>query len=237
MSAHVLMLSSSRAGSEDYLEHAKSFMFGHLGDQRDILFIPFAGVTMTWDAYTQKVKEALPEFSITGLHTFENPAAALNSAKANNQAILVGGGNTFNLLHTLYKQNLLDPLKAVIADGTPYIGWSAGSNICGQSIRTTNDMPIVEPASFDALGVIQCQLNPHYSNYAPPGHNGETRDQRLAEFTTLHPQTPIIAIPEGTALSLTDGRLTLLGDVEGFVFLGEEKTAIQPTADLSQYIS
>lgn len=236
MHAHVLMLSSSRAGSEDYLEHAKSFLFGHLGDNREILFVPYAGVTVSWDAYCEKVAQALPEFSIRGLHTYDDPAAALNQAKNNHQAIVVGGGNTFSLLHTLYQQDLMGTLKSVVTNGTPYIGWSAGANICGLTIRTTNDMPIIEPPSFEALGFINCQLNPHYSNFAPPGHNGETRDQRLAEFTALNPETAVIGIPEGTALSLTEGRLTLLGDVEGFVFVGEEKTAIQPTADLSEYI-
>lgn len=236
MHAHVLMLSSSRAGSEDYLEHAKSFLFGHLGDNREILFVPYAGVTVSWDAYCEKVAQALPEFNIRGLHTYDDPAAALNQAKNNHQAIVVGGGNTFSLLHTLYQQDLMGTLKSVVTNGTPYIGWSAGANICGLTIRTTNDMPIIEPPSFEALGFINCQLNPHYSNFAPPGHNGETRDQRLAEFTALNPETAVIGIPEGTALSLTEGRLTLLGDVEGFVFVGEEKTAIQPTADLSEYI-
>ena len=237
MSPQVLMLSSSRQGSEDYLEHAKSFIFAHLGDARKLLFVPYAGVSLSWDDYCEKVAAALPEFTVTGLHREADPAKALASASENGQAIVVGGGNTFNLLHTLYKQQLLEPMKQAIAKGTPYIGWSAGSNICGQSIKTTNDMPIIEPASFDALGVINCQLNPHYSNYAPPGHNGETRDERLAEFTLLNPQTPVIAIAEGTALRLTEGRLTLVGDQEGFVFCGADKTAVQPTADLSEYIS
>ncbi|WP_218355248.1 dipeptidase PepE [Alteromonas lipotrueiana] len=237
MKPQVLMLSSSRQGSEDYLEHAKPFIFAHLGDARELLFVPFAGVSMSWDAYCEKVAAALPEFTVTGLHQHNDPAQALANAKKNGQAIVVGGGNTFNLLHTLYEQQLLEPMKQAIASGTPYIGWSAGSNICGQSIKTTNDMPIVEPASFNALGVLNCQLNPHYSNYSPPGHNGETRDERLAEFTILNPHTPVIAIVEGTALRLTEGRLTLVGDDEGFVFCGDEKTTVQPTADLSQYIA
>lgn len=237
MRAHVLMLSSSRQGSEEYLEHAKSFILGHLGEKKKLLFVPYAGVGSSWDAYCDKVAQALPEFEVTGLHTYADPAQAIRDAASEGQAIVVGGGNTFNLLATLYQHNLLDALRDAIHSGTPYVGWSAGSNICGQSIKTTNDMPIIEPPSFTALGVLNCQLNPHYSNYAPPGFNGETRDQRLAEFTALNPTTPVLAIPEGTALSLREGRLTLLGDVEGFVFEGTEKTAIQPTADLSQYIN
>lgn len=237
MHPQVLMLSSSRQGSENYLEHAKPFIFAHLGECKDLLFIPFAGVTTSWNAYCEKVAQALPEFSVTGLHTVGDPAEALAQAYKKKQAIVVGGGNTFNLLHTLYAEGLLEPLKQAIAKGTPYIGWSAGSNICGSSIKTTNDMPIVQPYSFAALDVLNCQINPHYSNYAPPGHNGETRDQRLAEFTTLNPAVAVLAIAEGTALRLTNGKLTLVGDKEGFVFIGTEKRAIQPTADLSQYIN
>ncbi|AXR05992.1 dipeptidase PepE [Salinimonas sediminis] len=237
MHPQVLMLSSSRQGNEDYLEHAKPFIFAHLGDCKDLLFVPYAGVTTAWDDYCEKVANALPEFTVTGLHTFADPAEALAQAYEKKQAIVVGGGNTFNLLHSLYARGLLEPLKQAIAKGTAYIGWSAGSNICGRSIKTTNDMPIVQPPSFNALGVLNCQLNPHYSNYAPAGHNGETRDQRLAEFTTLNPDVAVLAIAEGTALRLTDGRLTLVGDKEGFVFCGTEKRTVQPTADLSQYIS
>ena len=143
MKPQVLMLSSSRQGSEDYLEHAKSFIFAHLGDARKLLFVPFAGVSLSWDDYCDKVAAALPEFTVTGLHREADPAKALASASEKGQAIVVGGGNTFNLLHTLYEQQLLEPMKQAIAQGTPYIGWSAGSNICGQSIKTTNDMPIV----------------------------------------------------------------------------------------------
>lgn len=245
MTAHVLMLSSSRQGNEPYLEHARALIFAHLGDIRDLLFVPYAAVTQTYDAYVEAVSKALPECNVTGLHTFTDPVAAINNAKKNNQAIVVGGGNTFHLLSTLYSQALVVPIKHAIADCTPYIGWSAGSNICGQTIRTTNDMPIIEPPSFDALDILPFQLNPHYSDYQPPGHNGETRDQRLAEFTALNPTTPVVAIREGTALKLSEHTLTFEDGREskgseehdGFIFLGDEKTPVNAGDDLTHLLN
>jgi dipeptidase E len=237
MTAHALMLSSSRQGDEAYLEHARPHILAHLGDIRDLLFVPYAAVTGTYDEYVNKVAEALPECNVTGLHTVEEPVSAINHAKENGQSIVVGGGNTFHLLSTLYASALMVPIKHAIADATPYIGWSAGSNICGQSIRTTNDMPIIEPPSFEALNIVPFQLNPHYNDYQPEGFNGETRDQRLFEFTALNPTTPVVAIREGTALTLTDNKLALAGDKEGYVFLGNEKSPIAPGADLTELLN
>ncbi|WP_419227497.1 dipeptidase PepE [Alteromonas marina] len=233
MTAHVLMLSSSRQGDEAYLEHARTLIFAHLGDVRDLLFVPYAAVTQSYDEYVSAVANALPECNVVGLHTVDDPVTAINHAKKNGQAIVVGGGNTFHLLSTLYANALIVPIKHAIADCTPYIGWSAGSNICGQSIRTTNDMPIIEPPSFDALDIVPFQLNPHYTDYQPPGHNGETRDQRLAEFTALNPTTPVVAIREGTALRLSENQLKLVGEKDGFIFLGNEKTPINSGDDLT----
>lgn len=230
---NLLMLSSSRKGHEGYLEHATPMILKHLGDCTELLFIPFAGVTLDWDQYTDKIRQALPELTITGIHQTEDPVAAIQQAKA----IAVGGGNTFNLLYQLYQQELLTPIQQRVEEGIPYIGWSAGSNICGNSIRTTNDMPIIQPASFDALQLIPCQLNPHYTDYQPPGHNGETRAQRLEEFCTLNPQMPVLAIREGTALVRKGDSLTLKGELDGIVFKGTAQTVIQPGQDLSEYLA
>jgi len=237
MTAHVLMLSSSRQGSEAYLEHARPLILAHLGKIRDLLFIPYAAVTQSYDDYVSAVASALPECKVIGLHTLDDPIKAITNAKSNGHAIVVGGGNTFHLLYTLYQQALIVPIKEAVAAGAPYIGWSAGSNICGQSIRTTNDMPIIEPQCFDALNIVPFQLNPHYSDYHPPGHNGETRDQRLAEFTVLNPKTPVVAIREGSALTLSNQRLTLVGEKDGFVFLGTEKRPLTPNEDLTELMN
>ena len=122
-------------------------------------------------------------------------------------------------------------------DGVPYIGWSAGSNICGNSIRTTNDMPIIQPQSFDALQLVPFQLNPHYSDYQPPGHNGETRAERLAEFTTLNPTLPVVGLREGSALKRERDYLTLVGEADGLVFTGTEQQEIALGQDISYLLN
>ena len=228
----VLMLSSSKVGNEDYLQHAIPMLNRYLLDIKELLFIPFAGISISWDNYTAKVQDALPNYRIKGIHQFSNVQKALEDA----QAILVGGGNTFNLLNELYQQDILDTLKNQVTKGTPYVGWSAGSNICGNSIRTTNDMPIVQPPSFDALNLVPFQLNPHYTDYQAPGHNGETRAQRIEEFCVLNPEMPVMGIREGCALLLQEGKLVLKGELEGVVFEGDVQRVIQPGQDLSEYL-
>lgn len=228
----VLMLSSSRFANFGYLEYAKTWIFDLLGDIDEVVFIPYAGVTVGWDAYTQMVQTALPSIKVVGIHQTDNPRTTIENAKA----ILVGGGNTFNLLHLLYENKLIDLLKKKVEHNTPYIGWSAGTNICGISIRTTNDMPIVEPASFDALHFVNVQLNPHYTDYVAPNHHGETRDQRLAEFCTLNPSTTVLAIREGTALIIHNHKLSLLGDLGGYAFSSSNKIPFDTRQDLSEYL-
>ncbi|OFA30895.1 dipeptidase E [Glaciecola punicea] len=229
---NVLMLSSSRFGEYDYLAYAESWINEHLGAVKNVLFIPYAGITMGWDAYTVAVQSALQHLKVTGIHESDNPKMAIQNA----EAILVGGGNTFNLLHLLYEHDLIDAIKHKVEQGTPYIGWSAGSNICGLSIRTTNDMPIIEPKSFDALHFVNAQLNPHYTDYVAPNFHGETRDQRLAEFCTLQPTVPVLAIREGSALLIRDNKLRLLGELNGFVFASQEKISFDNTQDLTEYL-
>ena len=228
----VLMLSSSRAGSEDYLQHAIPMLTQYLPRIKELLFIPFAGVSISWDDYTVKVQNALPNYQIKGIHQFSNPQQAIENA----QALLVGGGNTFNLLNQLYQQSLLDTVKNQVNKGTPYVGWSAGSNICGNSIRTTNDMPIVQPPSFDALNFVPFQLNPHYTDYQAPGHNGETRAQRIEEFSILNPEMPVMGIREGCALLLRGGSLVLKGALNGVVFEDKVQRVVHPNQDLSSYL-
>lgn len=229
---NVLMLSSSREGQHGYLETARPAILEHLAGIKELLFVPFAGVTLGWDDYVEKVQLALPEVKVTGIHQTADAVRAVNSA----QAIAVGGGNTFNLLNELYKQDLLACIREKVKNGLPYIGWSAGSNICGNSIRTTNDMPIIEPPSFDALQFVPFQINPHYTDYQPPGHNGETRAQRLAEFMVLNPSMPIVAIREGSALCRLGSQLTLTGPHPGILFLGGEQQEIPAGQDLSHLL-
>ncbi|MCL1144312.1 dipeptidase PepE [Shewanella gaetbuli] len=236
MTANILLLSASREGDTPYLEHAVKLIQPLCGQTRQWIFIPYAGVGMSYDDYLEKVRTGLTDLPITikGIHEFSDPIQAIKDA----DGIFVGGGNTFQLLNELYRYDLIHLIKEQVAEGKPYVGWSAGSNIAGQSIRTTNDMPIVEPPSFTAIGLVPFQLNPHYSNYQAPGHNGETRAQRLFEFTQVDPITPIIAIQEGSALRLTANKLTLIGDKVGYLFQGEQQEVELPAgSDLSQYMN
>ncbi|WP_394129977.1 dipeptidase PepE [Shewanella maritima] len=236
MSVTALMLSASRVGDTPYLAHTVDFIKPLCQPNQNWLFIPFAGVSIEYDEYLKMVQTGLEPLglNISSIHTHKDPKQALAQA----DGIFVGGGNTFHLLHELYRYDLVDEIKALVEAGKPYVGWSAGSNITGLSIRTTNDMPIIEPPSFSALSLLPFQLNPHYTNYQAPGHNGETRAQRLLEFTKVDPNTPIIAIQEGTALLRQGNKLTLVGDKEGYLFKGNiQEQLIQAGSDLSEYLT
>lgn len=232
MKNKLLLLSSSRVEDTPYLEHALDMIEAHLGDVKELVFIPYAGVTINYNEYTKMVQTALSEKQITvkGIHEFSDPVEAIKNAKS----IAVGGGNTFRLLEQLYSNELVDVIRDKVNAGTPYIGWSAGSNVAGATIRTTNDMPIIEPPSFKALNLVNFQINPHYTDYTPPGHNGETREQRLQEFMMLNPTTHIVGIVEGTALKMENEKLTLIGGKSGYLFLAGEKTCIADGFDLTE---
>lgn len=230
----LLLLSSSRANNSDYLAPYMAWITQHLQAVDELLFIPYAGVSISYDDYLATVQRALAPHGIkvSSIHQRADARQAVLDAKA----IAVGGGNTFHLLYQLYQQDIVQLIRKRVTEMVPYIGWSAGSNIAGASIRTTNDMPIIEPASFTALNLLPLQLNPHYTDYKPEGFHGETRDMRLAEFMQLNPATPIIAMPEGTALQLNDKQLTLLGAGGGYLFQGGNKTALAENSDLSAYL-
>ena len=230
----LLLLSSSRANNSDYLAPYMNWLSDHLAGVDELLFIPYAGVSINYDDYLQLVSQALAPkgIKVSSIHQYADARQAVLNAKA----IAVGGGNTFHLLYQLYQQDIVQLIRKRVTEGVPYIGWSAGSNIAGASIRTTNDMPIIEPASFSALNLLPLQLNPHYTDYKAEGFHGETRDMRLAEFMQLHPATPIIALPEGTALKRSGNSLTLLGSEGGYLFLGGNKTPLAENCDLAEFL-
>ncbi|MEO6667981.1 MAG: dipeptidase PepE, partial [Ferruginibacter sp.] len=187
---------------------------------------PFAAVGKADDEYLAMVRDAFAGLPyIISIVTSQNPKAVIEQA----DVIMTGGGNTFKLLHDIYHYKLLDIIRDKVNTGTAYIGWSAGSNITGPGIGTTNDMPIIEPQSFNALGLFPFQINPHYYNKPIEGFNGETRDQRLLEFTKMNPGIPIVCLPEGTALQFENGSLRLIGEVAAslFYFKNEEEHATQ----------
>ncbi len=201
----LLLLSNSTNPGHGYLEHARSWLAAFLGeDIKRVLFVPYAGVTVSWDDYASKVRETFEAlgYRLDSIHDAADPVDAV----ANAEAIAIGGGNTFRLLQQLYAQKLTEPIVERVQGGMPFMGWSAGSNVAGPTICTTNDMPIVEPPTFEALGLVPFQINPHYTDAHPPGHQGETRADRLAEFIELNRNATVAAMPEGTALRI-DGKL------------------------------
>lgn len=207
----MLLLSSSRYGSKGFLEHAGDQFKTLYGDKKyKILFVPYAAVSFTFDRFEEMVKAVFDPMghSITSIHRAADPRAAVMEA----EAIAVGGGNSFALLKRMYDNKIVDAISTRVNAGIPYVGWSAGGNVAGPTIRTTNDMPIVEPQSLRALNLIPFQTNPHFISGKPVGHNGESREDRLNEFLDINPTEELIAMPEGTALYCEGEQATIMGE-------------------------
>lgn len=217
-----LLLLSNSTSDAGYLAHALSEITALMQDQgvtAPAVFVPFAGVTRDWDTYTRLVNDALAPIGVMldSLHQAQDPVAAVENARL----IVVGGGNTFNLLRELRQRGLLTPIAQRVASGqAAYLGWSAGANLACLTIKTTNDMPIVDPEGLDALGLVDFQINPHYTSAHPVGHRGETRDQRLAEFCVRNPSVPVLGLPEGSGLRIDAAGTTLVGPHDARLFKG-----------------
>jgi dipeptidase E len=210
----LLLLSNSRSVDGSYLVHAIPLIRAISAGCTRVLFVPFAGVTVSWDEYTANVQAVMEPLGLrlTGAHTVSN--REVEAA----ELIMVGGGNTFRLLKECRERGLLDAIRTRVRAGMPYVGWSAGAIMASPTIRTTNDMPIVDPQGFDALGLVDFQINAHYTNELPAGHQGETRNQRLAEYLVVNPQDLVVALPEGAWLNVADGQATFDGIKAGYVF-------------------
>jgi len=221
VSPRLLLLSNSRNPGKGFLEHAGDHLRDFLGTGvKDIAFVPYAGVTISWDDYEEMASQRFEElgYRITSVHTAPDPVSLLRGA----DAIAVAGGNTFHLLKTMAEQGLLEAIRDRVLDGAPYMGWSAGSNVASRTICTTNDMPIVEPPSFAALGLVPFQINPHYTEATLPNHGGETRADRIAEYTTANPGVTVVGLREGTMLRIEGKEVALLGEGDMKVFRGGE---------------
>jgi dipeptidase E len=224
----LLLLSNSTCYGKGYLEHALGDIRDFLGDSvKNVVFVPYAGVTIAWDTYTEKVRERYAEigYDLVSVHDTADPAAAVGEA----EAIAVGGGNTFYLLETMYENRLVDAIRHRVMAGAPYMGWSAGSNVACPTIKTTNDMPIVQPRTFDAMGLVPFQINPHYTDAVPPEHQGETRADRLAEFIQANPGVDVVGLREGSIMRVEDDSISLLGDKNMLLFhKGRETEEYKP---------
>lgn len=205
----LLLISNSTNAGEPYLDYPKYEIKKFLGDVRSVLFIPYAGVTFSYDEYEAKVAKRLAEVGIEvkSIHHFENAIEAVEGA----EAIVVGGGNTFRLLEQVQANGLIEPIRKKVMLGVSYIGWSAGSNLACPTIRTTNDMPVIQPESFNAFNLIPFQINPHYLDAHPDGHAGETREQRIEEFIALNKDVTVVGLRESCMILVENREYKLIG--------------------------
>lgn len=235
----LLLLSNSRNSGEPYLNWPKGYLLDFIRENgiKTALFFPYAGVNVvtgglfqSYTAYQEKVQGAFQPFGveINSIHTSTNFKKTIEEA----ESLIVGGGNTFHLFFEMHK-GLMELVREKVLAGTPFIGWSAGSNIACPSLMTTNDMPIVFPGSFDGLNVIPFQINPHYIDSHPQGFGGETRQQRLEEFLVVNQNMPVVGLREGTLLKITGDKIELMGE-SSLVYLAynREPVEFQPGADI-----
>lgn len=218
----LLLFSNSTNAGEEYLSYTLPYIEDFLlENEKSALFIPFAGITPGFDNYEKMVSEKLKTLgiSIESLHRIGNKTEAILNAKC----IIVGGGNTFHLLKTLQDYNLPEAIRKSVLEGTPYIGWSAGSNITCPTIRTTNDMPIAEPKSFTALQLIPFQINPHYTDYIDKKHAGETREMRIEEFLLVNHNVFVAGLREGTLFTINNNSINLLGEKPCRIFKHDQE--------------
>lgn len=210
----LLLISNSTLYGSGYLDHAESEIRDFLGSVSQVLFVPYALFDRDGYAGQAKNRFAAMGLGLSSIHIAPNALAAVNQA----EAIFIGGGNTFRLLNELYRYELISAIRERVNEGMVYIGSSAGSNVAAPTIKTTNDMPIVQPPSFDSLGLVSFQINPHYLDPDPTStHKGETREERILQFLEEN-ATPVIGLREGTMLRVENGKTSLKGTTSARVF-------------------
>lgn len=214
----------------------RPFVKDFLGNKtKNLVFLPYAAVTFPMDEYEEMVRKVFNEmnYSIFSLHRVSNKWKAMEEA----EGIVVGGGNTFALLKQVYREGLLELIQEKVESGTPYIGWSAGANLACPTIRTTNDMPIVQPPSFDALNLVPFQINPHYHELKFENQGGETRKERLNEFLVMNPEVTVVGLPEGMLLQRDEEKLILAGDGTAKLYqAGKSAVEIASGTDVSNLL-
>lgn len=244
MKQRLLLISNSTNSGEAYLGWPQEFIVDFLKDSnvKRVLFIPYAGVGLneeslekSFDDYEDRVNSVYKKlgYEIYSIHKEADPQKAI----AECEAIAVGGGNTFHLFYMMHKLDLMKPLKKRVENGLPFMGWSAGSNIACPSLKTTNDMPIIEPASFDGLSLIPFQINPHYLDANPEGHGGETREQRIEEFLVVNKEITVVGLREACLLRVEGEKMELIGKRPMRVFnFGKKPEEIAENSDVSSFL-
>lgn len=230
----VLLISNSTLYGGGYLDHAETEIRDFLQDVKRVLFVPFALHDRDDYAATAKERFRRMNYSLTSIHDAADPIQAVTEA----DTIFIGGGNTFRLLKCLYDFHLLEPIRERVANGMPYVGSSAGSNVAGPTIKTTNDMPIVQPPSFDALGLVPFQISPHYLDPDPNStHMGETQEDRIIEFLEEN-DTPVAGLREGGMIRVENGAAILKGSKGARIFRkGSEPVETLPGARIDEFLA
>lgn len=230
----VLLISNSTLYGSGYLDHAESEIRDFLGNLKNVLFIPFA--LYDRDAYASMARERFQKmnYDLTSIHTIANAPQAVQKT----DAIFIGGGNTFRLLKALYDFELLHTIQQSVDEGMPYIGSSAGAIVAGPTIKTTKDMPIVQPLSFNSLGLVSFQISPHYLDPDPNStHMGETQEERISQFLEEN-DAPVVGLREGTMLRVERGSITLKGTTDARIFRkGHTPVEIGPGSSLDHLLS
>ena len=227
--SRILLISNSTLHGSGYLDHAEAEIRSFLGDVKRVLFVPYALFDRNKYAATAQQRFERMGYELSSIHTAASPAQAVCEA----EVLFIGGGNTFRLLKALYDFELLGPIRERVASGMTYIGSSAGSNVATPTIKTTNDMPIVQPPSFEALGLVSFQINPHYLDPDPNSkHMGETREERLLQFLEEN-ETPVVGLREGAVLRIEDEEVVLRGSTGARIFRrGFEPVEMIPVAKI-----
>ena len=227
--SRVLLISNSTLYGSGYLDHAAAEICDFLGGAKSVIFIPYA--LYDRDAYTSLAQKRFEKmgFDLKSIHKATDPIQAASDA----EAVFIGGGNTFRLLKALYDFDLIEQIRLRVAQGMPYVGSSAGSNVAGPTIKTTKDMPIVQPPSFDALGLVTFQISPHYLDPDPKStHMGETQEERILQFLEEN-DTTVAGLREGAMVRVENGSTTLKGSSGARIFRkGMEPIEVQPGAQL-----
>lgn len=229
----LLLISSSRVHGTGYLDHCEAEMREVLSGCSRVLFVPWALADHEGYAGTAEKRFEAMGFGLDSIHRAADPVAAVQGA----EAVFIGGGNTFRLLKTLWDTGVVQPLRQKAANGMPYLGTSAGSNVACLSIMTTNDMPIIYPPTFEALGLVPFNINPHYLDPDPASkHKGETRETRIREFHEIN-EPPVVGLREGSMLHIEGDVARLRGLVGARLFRqGQEAEELDVGADMSSLL-